>query len=331
MITASELRKRFPAKGGAVDAVRGVSLEVARGEIVGFLGPNGAGKTTTMRMLTTLLPIDGGEATVAGLDVRRQPGQVRWRIGYVSQLGGADELATGRENLILQGRLYGGSKAAVAGRVGPRARAARPVRLRRPPGAHLLRRPAPPAGRRAGHRAPARGAVPGRAEHRPGPAEPGQPVAAHPGAPRAGHHGVPDHALPGRGRRAVRPHHDRRPGPGRRRGHAAGAEAAGGGRRHRAGAAGQRCGRAGRRRAARPARRPRPERGRGHRPAVRHRRRGRAARAAPAARPGRPGGPLARAVRAEPGRRVPAADRPVAARRRPVHPGRPAAGQEAAA
>jgi ABC-2 type transport system ATP-binding protein len=117
VITASELRKRFPGKGGAVDAVRGVSLEVARGEIVGFLGPNGAGKTTTMRMLTTLLPIDGGQATVAGLDVRRRPGQVRWRIGYVSQLGGADELATGRENLILQGRLYGGSKTAVATRV----------------------------------------------------------------------------------------------------------------------------------------------------------------------------------------------------------------------
>jgi ABC-2 type transport system ATP-binding protein len=117
VITASELRKRFPGKGGAVDAVRGVSLEVARGEIVGFLGPNGAGKTTTMRMLTTLLPIDGGQATVAGLDVRRQPAQVRWRIGYVSQLGGADELATGRENLILQGRLYGGSKTVVAGRV----------------------------------------------------------------------------------------------------------------------------------------------------------------------------------------------------------------------
>src|ERR1700751_4327521 len=116
VITATELRKRFPGRGGAVDAVRGVSLEVTRGEIVGFLGPNGAGKTTTMRMLTTLLPIDGGQATVAGLDVRRQPGQVRWRIGYVSQLGGADELATGRENLILQGRLYGASRPQVAPR-----------------------------------------------------------------------------------------------------------------------------------------------------------------------------------------------------------------------
>src|ERR1039458_6386502 len=59
-------------------------------------GPNGAGKTTTPRMLTTLLPVDGGTATVAGLDVRWQIGRVRWHIGYVSRLGGADELATGR-------------------------------------------------------------------------------------------------------------------------------------------------------------------------------------------------------------------------------------------
>jgi len=119
VIDARELRKRFPGgRDQTIEAVRGVSLQVAQGEIVGFLGPNGAGKTTTLRMLTTLLPIDGGSATVAGLDVRRQPGRVRGRIGYVSQLGGADELATGRENLILQGRLYGRSRADVARRVG---------------------------------------------------------------------------------------------------------------------------------------------------------------------------------------------------------------------
>ncbi len=118
VIDARELRKRFPGgRDQPIEAVRGVSLQVAPGEIVGFLGPNGAGKTTTLRMLTTLLPIDGGSATVAGLDVRRQPGQVRARIGYVSQLGGADELATGRENLTLQGRLYGGTRADVARRV----------------------------------------------------------------------------------------------------------------------------------------------------------------------------------------------------------------------
>jgi ABC-2 type transport system ATP-binding protein len=119
VITARELRKSFAAKGGRVEAVRGVSMDVRKGEIFGFLGPNGAGKTTTLRMLTTLLPIDSGTATVAGLDVAARPRQVRARIGYVSQLGGADELATGRENLILQGRLYGASRA----RVAPRAQA----------------------------------------------------------------------------------------------------------------------------------------------------------------------------------------------------------------
>ena len=126
IITTQDLRKSFAAKGkrggkggpgGRIEAVRGVSIDVARGEVFGFLGPNGAGKTTTLRMLTTLLPIDSGTATVAGFDVARQPRQVRTRIGYVSQLGGADELATGRENLILQGRLYGASRAQLAPRV----------------------------------------------------------------------------------------------------------------------------------------------------------------------------------------------------------------------
>lgn len=116
IISTHELRKSFRSKRGPVEAVRGVSIEVGRGEIFGFLGPNGAGKTTTLRMLTTLLPIDSGTATVAGIDVAHRPKQVRQRIGYVSQLGGADLLATGRENLILQGRLYGGDLATVTKR-----------------------------------------------------------------------------------------------------------------------------------------------------------------------------------------------------------------------
>eukprot|EP01132_Coremiostelium_polycephalum_P000010 gene10-15_t len=98
---------RFLAKGKAHEAVRGVNLQVFEGEIFGFLGPNGAGKTTTLRMLTTLLPIDEGEVHIAGYNVKTQPQEVRQRIGYVSQQGGADENATGRENLILQGQLYG--------------------------------------------------------------------------------------------------------------------------------------------------------------------------------------------------------------------------------
>ena len=107
VITTRDLRKSFRTRKGSVEAVRGVSIDVGRGEIFGFLGPNGAGKTTTLRILTTLLPCDSGEAKVAGFDVARQPEQVRRRIGYVSQLGGADEMATGWENLVLQGRLYG--------------------------------------------------------------------------------------------------------------------------------------------------------------------------------------------------------------------------------
>jgi ABC-2 type transport system ATP-binding protein len=117
VIQARELRKRFKARGGTVEAVRGVSFTVPQGEIFGFLGPNGAGKTTTLRMLTTLLTIDEGEARVAGLDVASEPAKVRQQIGYVSQLGGADNLATGRENLMLQGRLYGRERADVAARV----------------------------------------------------------------------------------------------------------------------------------------------------------------------------------------------------------------------
>ena len=71
IISTTDLRKSFRSKRGPVEAVRGVSIDVRRGEIFGFLGPNGAGKTTTLRMLTTLLPIDGGSATVAGFDVAR--------------------------------------------------------------------------------------------------------------------------------------------------------------------------------------------------------------------------------------------------------------------
>lgn len=110
-IEITELRKSFSVKlkgrTATVAAVRGVTLSVKSGEIFGFLGPNGAGKTTTLRMLTTLLPIDEGKAAICGYDLASQPKEVRRHIGYVSQLGGADLEATGRENLILAGRLYG--------------------------------------------------------------------------------------------------------------------------------------------------------------------------------------------------------------------------------
>ena len=106
VVVTEDLKKYFPSRNGPVKAVDGVNLEVFPGEIFGFLGPNGAGKTTTLRILTTLVKADSGAATIAGFDVLREPGDVRRNIGYVGQAGGADRPATGRENLILQGRLY---------------------------------------------------------------------------------------------------------------------------------------------------------------------------------------------------------------------------------
>ncbi len=111
MIETRGLRKSFTSKQGrvkkTVEAVRGVDLGVAEGEIFGFLGPNGAGKTTTLRMLATLIQPDGGEATIAGVDLLTDPGQVRRRIGYVAQGGSTWDDSTAREELVLQARLYG--------------------------------------------------------------------------------------------------------------------------------------------------------------------------------------------------------------------------------
>ena len=106
MLTARSLTKTFPGPDGPVVAVDGVDLDVAAGEVVGFLGPNGAGKSTTQRMLTTLLPLEGGSATVAGHDVRSDPAGVRRSIGYVAQLGGGATELPVRDELVHQGRLY---------------------------------------------------------------------------------------------------------------------------------------------------------------------------------------------------------------------------------
>jgi ABC-2 type transport system ATP-binding protein len=101
-IRAEGLVKRF----GAMAALDGVDLEVPAGTVCGLLGPNGAGKTTAVRVLTTLLPADGGRAEVAGLDVRRDPAGVRRQIGLTGQQTTVDDVLTGRENLVLWGRLF---------------------------------------------------------------------------------------------------------------------------------------------------------------------------------------------------------------------------------
>ena len=115
MIETRGLRKSFTSRQGRekkiVEAVRGVDLDVAEGEIFGFLGPNGAGKTTMLRMLATLIPPDGGSATIAGADLLTDAGEVRRRIGYVAQGGSTWDDSTAREELVLQARFYDIGKA----------------------------------------------------------------------------------------------------------------------------------------------------------------------------------------------------------------------------
>jgi ABC-2 type transport system ATP-binding protein len=102
-ILVEELRKRY----GQVQALDGVSFGVREGEVFALLGPNGAGKSTTVRVLVTLTQADSGRASVVGHDVRADQNAVRRAIGYVPQDSGVDQFGTGRENLLLQGRVQG--------------------------------------------------------------------------------------------------------------------------------------------------------------------------------------------------------------------------------
>jgi daunorubicin/doxorubicin transport system ATP-binding protein len=106
-VLAQDLLKTF----GEQRAVDGIDLEVRRGEVFGVLGPNGAGKTTMLKMLATLLPIDGGHAEVFGHDVRQQPHIVRQLLGVTGQYASVDENLTATENLWLFARLQGVDKA----------------------------------------------------------------------------------------------------------------------------------------------------------------------------------------------------------------------------
>jgi ABC-2 type transport system ATP-binding protein len=113
-IEATGLAKEYP---GGVTALDGISFAAEEGTVFGLLGPNGAGKSTTVKILTTLAFPDAGSASVAGFDVLRDPARVREAIGVVSQTGGLAQEATGRENLRLQGQVFGMSGSRLERRV----------------------------------------------------------------------------------------------------------------------------------------------------------------------------------------------------------------------
>ena len=103
LVEVEGLRKTYP---DGTEAVRGIDFTVREGEFFGFLGPNGAGKSTTIKVLITLLPATAGRVTIAGFSLGRDDKKIRTVIGYAAQDVSVDEDLTGRENLILSGRLY---------------------------------------------------------------------------------------------------------------------------------------------------------------------------------------------------------------------------------
>jgi ABC-2 type transport system ATP-binding protein len=117
-IVAEGLVKIYKSRKSEVRALDGLDLTVREGTVLGLLGPNGAGKTTTVRILATLLRPDAGRASVAGFDVVRQAQQLRSVIGLSGQYAAVDENLTGRENLVMFGRLYQLAKAEATSRAG---------------------------------------------------------------------------------------------------------------------------------------------------------------------------------------------------------------------
>jgi ABC-2 type transport system ATP-binding protein len=105
-VLVDDLWKTFGKPPKTVQALRGISLEVERGTVLGLLGPNGSGKTTAVRVLTTLIQPDRGRAEVEGIDVLKSPGEVRKVIGLAGQFAAVDDNLTGRENVEMVGRLY---------------------------------------------------------------------------------------------------------------------------------------------------------------------------------------------------------------------------------
>ena len=214
-IVAEGLRKRF----GETQAVDGFDLVVAPGSICGLLGPNGAGKTTVVRILATLLRADEGRAMIDGADVATEPHEVRRRIGWSGQAPAVDEILSGRQNLVLFGRLNRLGKAEAGRRadellerfdLGDAARKSVKhysggMRRRLDLAVTLILSP----GR----------AVPRRADDRPRPAWPQRGVVGDPLPRRRRDDRAADDAVPRRGRPAGRPDRGDRHRPHHRRGH----------------------------------------------------------------------------------------------------------------
>ena len=222
-IRAEGLVKRYGEATGA----RRVRPRRRAGTVCGLLGPNGAGKTTAVRILATLLRPDGGRAEVAGADVAAAPHEVRRRIGLSGQEPAVDEILSGRQNLVLFGRLNRLGKAAAERRADELLEQFGLADAGGQVGEALLGRHAPPArpGRHAA--AGARGAVPRRAHDRARPPQPQRGVGGDPGARGRRHHRAAHHPVPRRGRPARRPGGGDRRRPGHRRRHARAAEGPG--------------------------------------------------------------------------------------------------------
>ncbi|WP_211369924.1 ATP-binding cassette domain-containing protein [Nonomuraea turkmeniaca] len=110
IIEAHDLKKTFTTRSRkgpqTVEAVRGVDLQVEKGQIFGVLGPNGAGKTTTIRMLATLIAPDAGTALIAGHDLLKEPAAVRRQLGYVSQAGGVEDTTSARAQIMMAAKIH---------------------------------------------------------------------------------------------------------------------------------------------------------------------------------------------------------------------------------
>ena len=203
--------KHYDGREGTVEAVRGVDLEVRTGEIFGFLGPNGAGKSTTVRMLTTLLSITSGQRggrrrRTWSRDPGRGPPPDRRRASGGRPRPAPDgPRAAGHARAAVRAQRRSGE-----GARGGAAGAGRARGRRRPGDQGLLGRHAAPARPGGGARARARGPVPRRADHGPGPGEPADGLGGAAPDQRARHDGVPHDPVPRGGRPALRSPRDHR-------------------------------------------------------------------------------------------------------------------------